>query len=75
MGNTPEDSVPIIDTEEKLVQALNFWKNFTFVPNYVKLQDAIDTILTDARPVEARHEYAPRWVVSTANPFLIHLSP
>ena len=66
---TSEDSVSVIDTEEKLAQALKFWKNFSFVPNYVKLQDAIDTILTDARPVEARHEYAPRWVVSTMSQF------
>ena len=64
MSDASEDFTPTIDTKEKLEQALRYWKDFTFVPNYVKLQDAIDTILTDARAVEARHEYAPRWVVS-----------
>ena len=64
MSDASEDFTPTIDTKEKLEQALRYWKDFTFVPNYVKLHDAIDTILTDARAVEARHEYAPRWVVS-----------
>ena len=64
MGSTSEDLPPVIETEEKLSQALDYWKNYSFVPDYIKLKDAVDTILTDARLVEARHEYTPRWVVS-----------
>ena len=64
MASTSEDLPPVIETEEKLCQALEYWKNYSFVPDYIKLKDAVDTILMDARLVEARHGYMPRWVVS-----------
>ena len=41
MSDALEDFQPIIDTEEKLEKALRYWKDFSFVPNYVKLEDAM----------------------------------
>ena len=53
-----------IETEDQLSQALHFWKNFTFSEKCIRLQDAIDTIDTDTPMVEAKHVWAPKWVVS-----------
>ena len=64
MSYALDDLPSIIDSEEKLNLALKHWKNYTFQPQYVNLRDAVDSILTDRRSVEARHEYSPRWVVS-----------
>ena len=58
------DLPPVIDTPDKMADALTYWKNFTFVPHYFNLKAAMDSMFTDERVIEARHEYAPRWVVS-----------
>ena len=58
------DLPSIIDTTDKMADALAYWKNFTFVPHYLNLKHAMNNMFTDERAVEAKHEYAPRWVVS-----------
>ncbi|EIW53402.1 uncharacterized protein TRAVEDRAFT_23774 [Trametes versicolor FP-101664 SS1] len=53
-----------IDSAEKLDRALKYWKKYSPFQSYIKLQDAIDSLGTDDRLVEARPVYASRWVLS-----------
>ena len=64
MSDASDDLPLFIDSEDKLNRALSYWKNYTFQPQYINVRHAAETIMTDRRPVEARHEYTPRWVVS-----------
>ena len=54
----------IIETEEQLQHALQYWKNFSFNPAYIKLGEAVCSLDADKKPsVTAYHQFAPRWVV------------
>ena len=54
----------IIETEEQLQHALQYWKNFSFNPAYIKLEEAVCSLEADKKPVvNAYHQFAPRWVV------------
>ena len=66
---TAEQHPPIlIDTVEKLDEALNHWKNTTFSQHYLKLGDVVESLRIPRRDgsqmVDARQEYAARWLVS-----------
>ncbi|OSD06152.1 hypothetical protein PYCCODRAFT_1464820 [Trametes coccinea BRFM310] len=50
-----------IDSAEKLEHCLQYWRNYSISDQYVKLQDALDTLDTPDRLVEARMAYQARW--------------
>ena len=53
-----------IETEEQLHNALHYWKNYSFNPSYIKLEDAVRSLDDESKPlVSAYHQFAPRWVV------------
>lgn len=54
----------LIETEEQLQNALQYWKDFSFNPGYIKLDEALRSMEVDTKPlVSAYHQFAPRWVV------------
>lgn len=60
-----------IDSPEQLEQALQYWKDYSIDGKYVKLDDVVKTIGTPDSPVEARQEFAARWVVSAVGLCLV----
>ena len=57
----------LIDTLEKLDDALDYWKNTTFSQHYLKLGDVVESLRMPRQGphlVDARQEYAARWLVS-----------
>ena len=59
--------LPYIGTVGKLKRTLEYWQNYTFVNDgeYISLNEAIRTLGSDEQMIEARQEYAGRWVVSS----------
>lgn len=54
----------LIETEEQLQNALQYWRDFSFNPGYIKLEQALQSMEIDPKPlVSAYHQFAPRWVV------------
>lgn len=60
--------IRFIDNEEQLAHALHYWNNFSFASDYISIEDALDTLDSSDRLVEARQVWAARWVVT-----LMHL--
>ncbi len=55
-----------IDNEEQLAHALHFWKGFSFASDYISVDEAVETLDSSDKVVEARPVYASRWVVSVS---------
>ncbi len=53
-----------IDTVEKLKASLRYWQSFCILDAHIPLTKAVATLNTPERVVEARQDYAGRWVVS-----------
>ena len=65
LGTMHNSSLDLIDSVEKLQEALSHWKNTTFSQHYLKLEDVVASFDTpELRLVNARQEFAPRWLVS-----------
>ena len=54
-----------ISSADKLKQALQYWKKFTFSKNYMNLDKSIKALGTSEQDVEASQDYPGRWVVSS----------
>lgn len=52
-----------VDTVEDLRHALHYWKQHSFDKSYIKLNDAVQSLQSESRLVEARASYLSRWVV------------
>ena len=57
-------SPAFIETQEQLDLALQQWRNFSFKDKYIKLEDAANSILSEDRTLEARRQFAAKWLVS-----------
>ncbi|KAI1785503.1 hypothetical protein LXA43DRAFT_1065835 [Ganoderma leucocontextum] len=63
--DTEQQPPVLIETLEKLDEALDYWKNTTFSQHYLKLGDVVESLRKPRHGghlVDARQEYAARWV-------------
>ncbi|KAI1786565.1 hypothetical protein LXA43DRAFT_897731 [Ganoderma leucocontextum] len=64
--DTEQQPPVLIETLEKLDEALDYWKNTTFSQHYLKLGDVVESLRKPCHGghlVDARQEYAARWVL------------
>lgn len=62
LANTTPDAY--IDTPQKLSRNLAYWKERSFMPGCMPLDQAVRTIGDPDKQFEARQDYPGRWVVS-----------
>lgn len=53
-----------VDSPKKLTRTLRFWRGCAIKEGYISLEEAVATINTPKRLVEARQDFPGRWVVS-----------
>ena len=52
-----------IDSVDKLDNALHYWRNHSFSEKYINLRDALASLDSEEKLVEAHSASAARWVV------------